>query len=800
MANMVFGYKNLIEAAAVSGGNWLATLPLSNIKTPVLQRLARSTNVQLASTKFQIDLGSAKGVGVLALVVHNLSVDAKVRISAADNASFVGTQGNLLSYTEDFSNALWTKDGVTLGATVTANSITLTKLIETSGTNSGNGHKVLQTIACTPASAYALSFYVRAGERSVVQQWSYGGTGSDATSAFFDTATGVATGTGSPSLTLVSPGLWRCQRTITTLAAQTSLSVGIGPSDGSGVQAYSGTGPSNVGGLTALSPAVAIGLGGGGSGHAVMSPDGKFLYAFNSSVIQIFSVSSGLLTYVASPTAYGGDFGAISFNGQFLFSVSQGQKTAYAFKRNTATGALSFVNNVVFNKDYAFRIALSPDNKNAYISTGGSLNNPLAVCNIDQVTGALTLVGMAATSLNVTYHNYVVCSSDGKNVYAFDQNNWKILVYTRDANGWLNLLESIGSNSYESLAIAPDASILVACRTGRIDVWARNAITGKLSLVSPGFTQNWPPGSICIFLAFSGDGKNLYASMINQNYVYCYAVNGATITAMSPASVAIASSSRTVVVSPDDAFVYAPHSSGNSVNQFARSPGQSYGAFAGGTQLELGSTATSYLPILGLNSNPPDYQTAWTSVWPAGMVPQTLLEWEEDNFWLGTLSAEQRSSFQSPYLHLLATQQFYRYWRVEIDDAANSAGYVQIGRVFISPIWSPAVNFAWGDELAYEDTSPSTTALSGTQYFDNRPKPRVARLKFEALSKTEALDVALQIDRTLGISGELLQVPDRADAARIPATAFLATMRQTTPVVSVLADTYTKSYELREIL
>ena len=798
MANIVFGYKNLIDAAAVSGGNWLATLPLSNIKSPVLQRLARSANVQLASTRFDIDLSSAKGVGVLALVMHNLSVDAKVRISAADNASFVGTQGNLLSYTEDFSNALWTKDGVTLGSTVTANSITLTKLIETSGTNSGNGHKVLQTIACTPASTYALSFYARAGERSVVQQWSYGGTGSDATSAFFDASTGVATGTGSPSMTLVSPGLWRCQRTITTMAAQTSLSVGIGPSDGTGVQAYSGVASIGDGSLTAMSPA-SIAAGSGPSPVAI-STDGASVYVVNvnSRTVSQYArnTSTGILSSIGTISTGSGPTGiVISRDGTSVYVANRGGSVSQ-YARNPSTGILASLGPLAVATIPA-GIAISGDGKHVYVvnERTGAIHQYAK----NPYLGTLVSIGDIATVFGLAR---IAITPDDKSVYVSIYSGNVLLYYSRNTStGQLTLISNIQVVGGADIAISPDAKNVYLLYnmypSGYVYQYARDLLTGALTLLGNAVTT-W---RVSQALAVSPDGKNVYVTNGELNYcVDNFSRDKATGRLTLVAGSVVYSTLLGIAVSPDGKNVYVANSGSGQCLQLTRSYDSVFGAYAGGTQLELGSIATSYLPILGLNSNPPDYQTAWTSVWPAGMVPQTLLEWEEDNFWLGTLSAEQRSSFQSPYLHLLATQQFYRYWRVEIDDAANSAGYVQIGRVFISPIWSPAVNFSWGDELAYEDTSPSTTALSGTQYFDNRPKPRVARLNFEALSKTEALDVALQIDRTLGISGELLQVPDRADAARIPATAFLATMRQTTPVVSVLADTYTKSYELREIL
>ncbi len=62
-----------------SGGSWLPTLPLTNLQDRRLSRLARSTNAELASTKFDVDLQVRRNVGLLALAKHNLSTSAMVR-------------------------------------------------------------------------------------------------------------------------------------------------------------------------------------------------------------------------------------------------------------------------------------------------------------------------------------------------------------------------------------------------------------------------------------------------------------------------------------------------------------------------------------------------------------------------------------------------------------------------------------------------------------------------------------------------------------------------------------------------
>lgn len=82
----VLGYANQIEAASLSGGYWLGGYPLSNLQNRYLHLKARTINATTLSTVIAIDLGAAQPVGVLALINHNLTAAATVRIQGADNS------------------------------------------------------------------------------------------------------------------------------------------------------------------------------------------------------------------------------------------------------------------------------------------------------------------------------------------------------------------------------------------------------------------------------------------------------------------------------------------------------------------------------------------------------------------------------------------------------------------------------------------------------------------------------------------------------------------------------------------
>lgn len=196
----------------------------------------------------------------------------------------------------------------------------------------------------------------------------------------------------------------------------------------------------------------------------------------------------------------------------------------------------------------------------------------------------------------------------------------------------------------------------------------------------------------------------------------------------------------------------------------------------------------------------PVYQTAWIDCWPSGQIPQSLLEWEEDNFWLGTLSSNARAGYQSPFIHLLPTAQVLRYWRVEIDDTANSDGYLQVGRLFMSAAWTPTLNYTLGATLGYTDQSPVDTSLSGAEFFDVRSRAREFDLALDGLTDSEAYDYALQIQRLAGTTGEVLVIPDSADTTRVAIRSYLGRLVGLSPVEQVQQNRHRVGFRLRELL
>lgn len=96
MSRILIGWPLASDNATLSGGSWVAGLPLANLQSPRLGIVARSTNDDNASTVVNVDFGAAQAVSVAAVVAHNMRSAAQWRIrgsAASDMSSAVYDSG-----------------------------------------------------------------------------------------------------------------------------------------------------------------------------------------------------------------------------------------------------------------------------------------------------------------------------------------------------------------------------------------------------------------------------------------------------------------------------------------------------------------------------------------------------------------------------------------------------------------------------------------------------------------------------------------------------------------------------------
>lgn len=193
------------------------------------------------------------------------------------------------------------------------------------------------------------------------------------------------------------------------------------------------------------------------------------------------------------------------------------------------------------------------------------------------------------------------------------------------------------------------------------------------------------------------------------------------------------------------------------------------------------------------------HESGWKDVWPS-IWPTEALDWEDDRWWDGKITEEERAGYTANLIHVLPAEVYARYCRLLIDDATNSAGYVQAGRLIVAQAWQPQVNYDWGAKLGYETDTQSETALGGARYFDVRPARRSFSCKLSWLDDDEAYGRIYEMMRMLGIDREIFVMSDADDAVNILRKNFLATFRELSVIESPYLNAHSVALEFTEVL
>jgi hypothetical protein len=132
---------------------------------------------------------------------------------------------NLLTYSQQFDNAAWTKTRSSISANATVapdGTTTADKLVEDSTASAT--HLTFQAASVTNGTSYAWSTYAKAGERSIIRMLSL--TAGFAADVYFNLSSGTVSTTvsGTGSIEPVGNGWYRCTVVNT---ATSSVSVGL---------------------------------------------------------------------------------------------------------------------------------------------------------------------------------------------------------------------------------------------------------------------------------------------------------------------------------------------------------------------------------------------------------------------------------------------------------------------------------------------------------------------------------------------------------------------------------------------
>ncbi|WP_298235919.1 hypothetical protein [uncultured Azohydromonas sp.] len=198
--------------------------------------------------------------------------------------------------------------------------------------------------------------------------------------------------------------------------------------------------------------------------------------------------------------------------------------------------------------------------------------------------------------------------------------------------------------------------------------------------------------------------------------------------------------------------------------------------------------------------------TGWMDVWKRSDPAE--LEWEDDRWWSGLPDAETIAAF-TPLLVWTGGRKLWpsaddvtnpATWTVEIDDSTNPAGYVQFGRLFMGRAFQPKYNYEWGSGLGYETETTVDQSLDGVEFFGRRPPVRIFNFRLGNLNDAEAYGAVLLLQRTVGIDGEVVVIPDPGSSQFSLQRNIYGRLRRLSLIENPHYQTHGHAYEVKEII
>ena len=191
------------------------------------------------------------------------------------------------------------------------------------------------------------------------------------------------------------------------------------------------------------------------------------------------------------------------------------------------------------------------------------------------------------------------------------------------------------------------------------------------------------------------------------------------------------------------------------------------------------SAAATWRVTLGSTAGNDDiYDSGWQNVWK--ITFDDVVEWESITWWAGVAGDEY---LRSPYAAMHAAPDIYtaRYLTIEVNDAANVDGYVQIGRLFAGGALQPTYNPVYGLQDGMTDLSTTDAAESGAFWGTERRRMRYTSLVLGWVTPTEAQYIQ-EMQRSLGTIGEVLYIPYPADMGESQRWGYIGRMSELSPI------------------
>lgn len=148
---------------------------------------------------------------------------------------------------------------------------------------------------------------------------------------------------------------------------------------------------------------------------------------------------------------------------------------------------------------------------------------------------------------------------------------------------------------------------------------------------------------------------------------------------------------------------------------------------------------------------------------------------------------------------LQSTATSARYETIEIVDASNTDGYVDIGRVFIGELFVPAVWQSYGAKDGHDDISAVRQAKGGADWRDRQRRRRNASFVLDMLTLAEGA-MLHEMEQEEGTTEEVVYLPYIDSPAEMQRYAFTGTLKELSGIEYPYANARRRAFSMTKRL
>ncbi len=168
--------------------------------------------------------------------------------------------------------------------------------------------------------------------------------------------------------------------------------------------------------------------------------------------------------------------------------------------------------------------------------------------------------------------------------------------------------------------------------------------------------------------------------------------------------------------------------------------------------------------------------------------------------WGGKPTAAELSTWNPIALYYNANGVMAQYVKIDISDTANADEYIEAGRLYIATAFAPTDGVAYGLSTGFIDESRSVRSRGGQVFVDAVPKRRQFAFAFHSMNEAEAYTSANEIQRTKGLSGDVLVAIDADDTTNRMRQTVYGRLTTLAPIVHSNLGHFTTDVVVEELI